>query len=125
MDGSKGVPDGKVGEVLEVRGLVNFPVEAKVVAIGVVEERGHLENAVKSGVENGPLLLRAALDFDQGEFFFPSLLCLRPNLVEIFGAGLGFQIGPGVFDAYVGNSQLESDGLGLIGPWKLDINTDR
>jgi hypothetical protein len=65
MDRPKGVPNGKVREILEVRGLVNLPVKAHVLAIRVVENGGHLEDAVERGVKNCPLLFRAALDFDQ------------------------------------------------------------
>ena len=54
------------------------------------------------------------LNLDQRQLVLPSLLRFGQNSLEILGARFRFQVGPGVFDADIGNRQLERDDLRLV-----------
>src|SRR5258705_3643631 len=124
MNRPKGIPEGKIREVLEVRGLVNLSVKSQVLAIGVVEDGGHLEDTVKRGVKNGLLFFGSALKLDQGKPVLPGLLRPGQNIIEILRPGFRLEIGSRVFDADVGNRQFESDNPRLVPGPKTQINAD-
>src|ERR1035437_3324071 len=122
MHRPESIPEGEVGEVMEVRSLVNLPVEPQVISVGIVEDRRHLKYAEQRCVKHLFLRFSAALNPDRTEPLFPVSLRLGQDLIKILGPGFRLQVGTGVFDADVGNRQLERDGLRPVGGGKAQVN---
>ena len=86
----------------------------RIFAIHVLQDIGMDQEMIKTGIENGTLIFRAALNLDTREILVPHLTCRRTHLVKIKARLLRFHVLAGILNADVRNTHLHGNRLILF-----------